>query len=924
MSYRTFSHNSLFARGALLTLTLILSLGIYFGVPALLRAEETPPAESTTPATAPEDTGTGSAAEVTTGNATSSLDTDTEANTNNTDMSTPAGSEVTTTNDNDATASTTGIVESATGDNSAEAIAGASLNSGNALSVANIVNVINTNIFNSEGLLYFLNVLMGNVALDLRTMFSTLTTDGGATSEDCSLGSCTNDHTTVTVQNQNTALVDNTISVTASTGNNTASSTAGNASITTGNAYASANVVNVVNTNITNSNYLLLSINNFGAFGGDVVFPGAEWFRDLLSAQTPAGSETQVTNTNTATVTNNGEVVADTGNNTTSGTTSTITTGDSHAAANVINQVNTNIFGDSMLFLFRIHGTWAGNIFGLPEGMQWREGAEGVELFLDPQGVSSPQGSTDHLTVENTNTATVTNNVSVFALTGENHATSTESGAQIKTGDAYASANIVNVVNTNILGRNWVLAIFNIFGDWSGNISFGQPDLWVGARALIPSDIRSGSCFDYEVTVNNLGDAVATDVQLSSIFNTLQQDMPSFGGTATERINVPVGRIPAKGTRLLTINSCVLPGVSGGSPVHTSFTATSRETDANTTNNSDAISFTTIVGAGSSAFRNEPSQLTVEKSTNKPVITASTTVDYTVTITNKGGPVYNALLVDTIYNPDGVGMHEQRWGLGTIAEDEEITVTYSTFFNGSTTRGVYKNEAFVFGVDRHPDTATSLGNKVTSSVATAGVLVRTQEEIDAQPAVCVPLLTSYIRYGSPNDLADVRDLQTFLSMVEKNNTVHVTGEYDLATYQAVHAFQNKYAGDILTPWGVTRTTGFVYYTTQKKINELWCNQTFPLAPAQEAEITAFKQRVQVAEEQHTPLPETEFNEIGMTPEAPSVSNIAMTPEAAPTVPEESLENTQVASVGGASNSLVQHLWGKVRTTIGGVFSWLGF
>jgi hypothetical protein len=66
----------------------------------------------------------------------------------------------------------------------------------------------------------------------------------------------------------------------------------------------------------------------------------------------------------------------------------------------------------------------------------------------------------------------------------------------------------------------------------------------------------------------------------------------------------------------------------------------------------------------------------------------------------------------------------------------------------------------------------------------------------------------------------------------------VNGTYDAPTLAAVHAFQIKYAGDILTPWGISKSTGFTYLTTRKKINEVYCRNTkqFPLTGAEQQTI----------------------------------------------------------------------------------------
>ena len=85
--------------------------------------------------------------------------------------------------------------------------------------------------------------------------------------------------------------------------------------------------------------------------------------------------------------------------------------------------------------------------------------------------------NTSNLDVANDNTATVVNDVSVLADTGGNAAQGTS--ASIQTGDAAASANVLNVVNTNIFGNHWFLGVINIFDSLFGDIIFPRPDLTV-------------------------------------------------------------------------------------------------------------------------------------------------------------------------------------------------------------------------------------------------------------------------------------------------------------------------------------------------------------------------------------------------------------------------------------------------------------
>jgi uncharacterized repeat protein (TIGR01451 family) len=102
---------------------------------------------------------------------------------------------------------------------------------------------------------------------------------------------------------------------------------------------------------------------------------------------------------------------------------------------------------------------------------------------------------------------------------------------------------------------------------------------------------------------------------------------------------------------------------------------------------------------------------------------------------------------------------------------------------------------------------------------------------------CPMYLTSYIKYGAANDAGEVAKLQVFLNNFEANSLA-VSGTYDQATLAAVRSFQRKYASDVLDPWGLKGTTGYVYYTTQKQINSIYCKfqKDFPLSEGQIEEI----------------------------------------------------------------------------------------
>ena len=87
---------------------------------------------------------------------------------------------------------------------------------------------------------------------------------------------------------------------------------------------------------------------------------------------------------------------------------------------------------------------------------------------------------------------------------------------------------------------------------------------------------------------------------------------------------------------------------------------------------------------------------------------------------------------------------------------------------------------------------------------------------DNQPKSC-PGFNQYFKYGSKND--EIKLWQSFLNK-EVNTNLSVDGNFGPATRRAVIAFQDKYKTDILTPWKLTKGTGYIYQSTRFKANEL--------------------------------------------------------------------------------------------------------
>ncbi|MEA1929636.1 MAG: peptidoglycan-binding domain-containing protein [Patescibacteria group bacterium] len=92
------------------------------------------------------------------------------------------------------------------------------------------------------------------------------------------------------------------------------------------------------------------------------------------------------------------------------------------------------------------------------------------------------------------------------------------------------------------------------------------------------------------------------------------------------------------------------------------------------------------------------------------------------------------------------------------------------------------------------------------------------------PAPCVPYLLDFIKLGRDNDRIEVLKLQSFLRTFE-GLEVPLSGVYDQVTYEAVKVFQSRYSNDVLGPWGIGESTGYVFITTRLAINNIYCSRT---------------------------------------------------------------------------------------------------
>jgi len=857
-----------------------------------------------------------------TGDATATTSVDNTLNVNNVDPDTacdptsPDGDEQCTnsssilaTSTNDALVANFSTSTASTGDNIAQGGEGtATVVTGSAFAFANVINLINTNIFNSTGLLIFLNQIF-STGLDLRDYNLDYFFDGEAGAsptineetgeEQCTLLTCLNS-SSLTVESGNTATVTNTVIVRADAGNNVATTSGdGGADITTGDAYAAANVVNLVNTNIINSSYLMVSFNNFGDLDGDITLPGGDFFTRLFahggSAPEMNSSKYGVFNDNYGTTTGTTTAGADTGANVASTTgegSGIVMTGDAHSQATEFTDLNKNyVGGTSAFFLFRVAGEWTGTAKSLPVGLNFlrmydvadkdgilststlvlvtneetiEEATEGVpEGWQDPEGTpvancDEQEGPVNNcfnsssFVASSTNTATVQNDIDVQANTGHNLALTEDGVSHIISGDAYAIANVVNIINTNIVGRNWIFALFNVLGNWNGDISFGKSALALTAKTLAPATVAPGADIAYEFTITNNGDRDADDITLKADYDKSKLDFTDTDGDSTasgrewqvetvrrgesRTFTFParVGQVPA-GTQSTVPVAVSALSDGNGSSAEASFTIATVEVQAPASGGGGGGGGGTTKTTGKIKATNNSKVVGPTSAKNpdisvvKEVVGVSTTTpavaDYKVVITNqkKAGHLYDGKLSDTLYDPTGAVMYERAWDIGAMAAGEQITLTYSVEFPTTTVMGTYRNVASIAGnrlgsgIEGKPFAPVT--GEATVTLGGAGAVLGAA--VDCSLAVSQTLTRGMVN-------PEVAKLQLFLNT--QGAALPGTNFFGPMTHAAVSAFQAKYAADILAPIGLSYPTGTVGGMTIKKIKALACAE--PVATTQ--------------------------------------------------------------------------------------------
>lgn len=373
------------------------------------------------------------------------------------------------------------------------------IDTGEAIAYANLINLINSNLINSNLNIFLLNNFSGDVGdINLKDVWDGVLDQQGGTQVDAIYNAQEN-FNFIVISKKNVAEVNNSATVIANSGDNLIDNSDGQALIVSGDAVALANVINLVNTTLVGSNFFVAVVNIDGSTLGDIILPAPTSFQSdngLLVGGL-------VDSNNNGTIDNSVQAQSNSGFNSIGGAgDSTIVSGDATSLSNNNNFVN--LAGESDLFMLAVNtiGGWTGNIYNWSEPGSVEPGS-GVANFLLGGDVS--QGGPNYFAiVDMENQAVINNDIAAFTNSGNNTIENNSGTAEIKSGDATSLVNILNIANVNFWRSNWFFGIVNIIGSWGGNIIFAYPDLSINLTAE-KNESKPGEEVTYLLSFQNEG-----------------------------------------------------------------------------------------------------------------------------------------------------------------------------------------------------------------------------------------------------------------------------------------------------------------------------------------------------------------------------------------------------------------------------------
>lgn len=242
-------------------------------------------------------------------------------------------------------------------------------------------------------------------------------------------------------------------------------------SATSGDTLAAANIINSVNssmTNATNQQAATFVMDIMGDVNGDIMLEPM-LLKAMLEAKVSGGTEAQVHNE--ASISNDVNLTAISGDAEVSSNTNAgdATSGSANAMANVMNLVNSMIAANqSFEGTINIYGNLNGDILIAPDFIAQMLANNGIEVDASKATKVSAR-----------DTQEIVNNVSLAAESGAALIADNTKAGDATSGDAETNLVIFNMTGHEIVAANSLLVFINVLGSWVGVII----DAPVGATA---------------------------------------------------------------------------------------------------------------------------------------------------------------------------------------------------------------------------------------------------------------------------------------------------------------------------------------------------------------------------------------------------------------------------------------------------------
>lgn len=486
------------------------------------------------------------------------------------------------------------------------------------------------------------------------------------------------------------ALVDTNTAATANTGNN--SQDAKSSAMTTGDAVSLANAINAVNLNLVGSNTVLTIINILADWNGNIILPNGTQFSiaSLLSGGANVNSN------QSGAVLSTTSSSANTGDSTQVGGSAYMSTGNAFSSANSVTLTNIVQIGDGLGYLIINNmGDWSGDLINWSApGSVESLGAGSYNLVADYGNPA--EGCAECTNINSNQEAYVNSNVSSDANSGGNFQIGRFTN--LTAGNAVSLANNFTLANFTSVGGGLFFGIINIIGNWKGSVITAYPELRVSVTDN-QDTVNPGGAENYNVTITNIGEAIARDVSLSFTFP--GEVMPD----GSQNTFWTLEDFTPGQTQTFSLTGRVSNSASDGTNLLASATATTSDTQDSTNANTGTDATNVIIPLPDT----RTPDLHVDTWTNVGVfVYPGDTVLASITVRNTNPFIArNVEVKGSITDGDMITIVPLDWNLGDLKPNGKAKISFNITLQKDAPGGLYHLFAQASGQSESGDSATS-------------------------------------------------------------------------------------------------------------------------------------------------------------------------------------------------------------------------